>query len=78
MSIKRTLYALILLLLAACKKDTRLVYHDSPAVYFFTDSLFYIADSLTYSFAIHDSQLQQDTVNNWQAAGDAAKRANGN
>ena len=62
MPTKRILYALAAILLTACSKDERLVYHDPAAVYFFTDSLIYQTDSLTYSFAIHDSQLQQDTV----------------
>ncbi|HVW62041.1 MAG TPA: DUF4843 domain-containing protein [Puia sp.] len=62
MPTKRMLYALGAILLTACSKDERLVYHDPAAVYFFTDSLIYQTDSLTYSFAIHDSQLQQDTV----------------
>lgn len=68
MSIKTTYISSVtgllfaLLLLGACTKEQHLTYQDAPAVYFFTDSLNYTADSTTYSFAVHDSQLQQDTV----------------
>src|SRR3954471_6097917 len=48
--------------LAACEKDDRLIYSDKPGIYFFTDSSFYIRDSLTYSFAIKQSTREADTI----------------
>lgn len=45
-----------------CTKDPRLDYTTPASVYFFTDSLLYTQDSMTYSFAVHESSRQADTV----------------
>ncbi|WEK35598.1 MAG: DUF4843 domain-containing protein [Candidatus Pseudobacter hemicellulosilyticus] len=50
------------LLATSCTKDPRLDYTSPASVYFFTDSLLYIQDSVTFSFAVHESSLQVDTV----------------
>lgn len=48
--------------LFACSKDERLMFSDKNSVYFFTDSLNYTKDSMTYSFAVQPSTTEADTI----------------
>lgn len=60
----------------ACSKDERLMYNDTNSVYFFTDSLLYTRDSMTYSFAVQSSTTITDTIAiPLKITGDAASKA---
>lgn len=56
------LVSLLAISMFACTKDERLMFNDKASVYFFTDSLFYTKDSMTYSFAVQSSTTTVDTI----------------